>query len=84
MRFSGLDITVYSSDAKRSPGHLARQGSPELRWALFEAAKSAARPRGGDLPGAQVLQAELLQVASPSLQPTGLGGRESELVRSAR
>jgi transposase len=43
VRFAGLDITVYSSDAKRSPGHLSRQGSPELRWAAFEAAKSAAR-----------------------------------------
>jgi transposase len=43
VRYTGLDITVYSSDGKRSPGHLARQGSPELRWALFEAAKSAAR-----------------------------------------
>jgi transposase len=43
VRFAGLDITVYSSDGKRSPGHLARQGSPQLRWAAFEAAKSAAR-----------------------------------------
>ncbi len=43
MRFTGLDVTVYSSDGKRSPGRLARQGSPELRWALFEAAKSGAR-----------------------------------------
>jgi len=42
VRFAGLDVTVYSSDAKRSPGHLSRQGSPELRWAAFEAAKSAA------------------------------------------
>ena len=48
VRFSGLDITVYSSDAKRSPGHLARQGSPELRWALFEAAKSASRQSSPD------------------------------------
>jgi transposase len=48
VRFSGLDITVYSSDAKRSPGRLARQGSPELRWALFEAAKSAARASSPD------------------------------------
>lgn len=48
VRFSGLDITVYSSDNKRSPGHLARQGSPELRWALFEAAKSAARTSSPD------------------------------------
>jgi len=43
VRFAGLDVTVYSSDAKRSPGHLSRQGSPELRWAAFEAAKCAAR-----------------------------------------
>src|SRR6478609_9258795 len=37
VRFGGLDVTVYSSDGKRSPGHLSRQGSPELRWATFEA-----------------------------------------------
>ena len=43
VRFAGLDVTVYSSDAKRSPGRLSRQGSPELRWAAFEAAKCAAR-----------------------------------------
>jgi transposase len=43
VRFAGLDITVYSSAGKRSPGHLLRQGSPELRWAAFEAAKCAAR-----------------------------------------
>src|ERR1700757_3043204 len=43
VRFAGLDVTVYSSDNKRSPGHLSRQGSPELRWAAFEAAKCAAR-----------------------------------------
>jgi transposase len=43
VRFAGLDVTVYSSDGKRSPGRLSRQGSPELRWAAFEAAKSASR-----------------------------------------
>jgi transposase len=48
VRFTGLDVTVYSSDGKRSPGHLARQGSPALRWALFEAAKSAARRSSPD------------------------------------
>jgi transposase len=48
VRFAGLDVTVYSSAGKRSPGHLARQGSPELRWALFEAAKSAARSGSPD------------------------------------
>jgi transposase len=41
--YAGLDITVWSSDTKRSPGHLARQGPEVLRWALFEAAKSSAR-----------------------------------------
>src|ERR1700692_4500867 len=43
VRFAGMDVTVYSSDGKRSPGHLSRQGSPELRWATFEAAKCAVR-----------------------------------------
>jgi len=48
VRFAGLDVTVYSSAGKRSPGHLSRQGSPELRWAAFEAAKNAARPGSPD------------------------------------
>jgi transposase len=43
VRYAGLDVTVHSSDAKRCPGHLSRQGSPELRWVAFEAAKCAAR-----------------------------------------
>jgi transposase len=48
VRHTGLDITVWSSDGKRTPGHLARQGPPVLRWALFEAAKTAARPSSPD------------------------------------
>lgn len=44
VRFAGLDVTVWSSDARRSPGRLARQGSPELRWALFEAASRRGSP----------------------------------------
>ena len=44
VRHTGLDITVYSSDAKRAAGHLSRQGPPLLRWALYESAKCAARP----------------------------------------
>lgn len=43
VRYTGLDITVYSSDGKRSPGKLARQGPELLRWALFEAARCASR-----------------------------------------
>ena len=44
VRYAGMDITVHQSDQRRSPGHLSRQGPPALRWALFEAAQSAARP----------------------------------------
>jgi transposase len=43
VRFTGLDITVHSSDNKRSPGRLSRQGPEVLRWLLFEAAKTSAR-----------------------------------------
>ena len=37
VRHAGLDVTVYSSDGRSSAGHLARQGPPMLRWALYEA-----------------------------------------------
>jgi transposase len=49
VRHTGLDVTVYSSDGKRSPGHLSRQGPPVLRWALYEAGCCAARPTSPDL-----------------------------------
>jgi len=48
VRFAGLDITVYSSDGKRAAGHLSRQGPQLLRWALYEAAKCAAKPTAPD------------------------------------
>jgi transposase len=48
VRHTGLDVTVHSSDDQRSPGHLARQGPPVLRWALVEAAKCAARSTSPD------------------------------------
>ncbi len=41
VRYAGMDITVYQSDQRRSPGHLSRQGPPALRWALYEAAQVA-------------------------------------------
>jgi len=43
VRFTGLDVTVYSSDGKRSPGHLSRQGPEILRWVAYEAGKTHAR-----------------------------------------
>ncbi len=48
VRFAGLDITVYSSDGKRAPGRLSRQGPPVLRWAVYEAGKTHARASAPD------------------------------------
>lgn len=48
VRFAGLDITVHESDGKRRAGRLSRQGPPVLRWAVFEAAQTAARPKSPD------------------------------------
>lgn len=48
VRFAGLDVTVDESDQRRAPGKLSHQGSPVLRWALFEAAQSACRPGSPD------------------------------------
>ena len=48
VRHSGLDVTVYASDDKRSPGHLAKQGPAVLRWALYEAAMLAAKATSPD------------------------------------
>jgi transposase len=48
VRHAGLDVTVYSSDGKRAPGHLSHQGPPILRWALFEAGHQASRASSPD------------------------------------
>jgi transposase len=48
VRYAGMDITVHQSDQRRKPGQLSRQGPPALRWALFEAAQSAARAGSPD------------------------------------
>jgi transposase len=37
--WAGLTPTVRSSDGKARIGHISRQGSPALRWALVEAAQ---------------------------------------------
>ncbi len=50
VRFAGLDVTVYSSDGKRSPGRLSRQGPPVLRWCLYEAGKAHSRRSASDHP----------------------------------
>jgi transposase len=48
VRFAGLDVTVHSSDGRRSPGRLSRQGPPVLRWCLYEAGKVSARKAAPD------------------------------------
>lgn len=50
VRFTGLDVTVKSSDDRRADrgGHLTRQGPAVLRWALYEAAKLSARSAAPD------------------------------------
>ena len=67
VRFAGMDVTVYCSDGKRSPGHLSRQGSPELRWATFEAAKCAARRGSPDYAYYQRLAARPDSGKNPTL-----------------
>ena len=59
VRLAGLDISVWSSAGKRSAGHLVRQGSPMVRWALYEAAKSASRRSSPDYPYYQSLKQRL-------------------------
>ena len=39
---------MHRSDRHAQLGKLTRQGSPELRWALYEAAQSACRPTSPD------------------------------------
>lgn len=48
VRHTGLDITVHESNRCRPGGSLSRQGPATLRWALFEAGKSAARDSSPD------------------------------------
>jgi hypothetical protein len=44
VRLAGIDIGVHRSDRRARAGKLTRQGSAQLRWALYEAALSACRP----------------------------------------
>jgi transposase len=48
VRMAGIDIGVHRSDRRARVGKLNRQGSPHLRWALYEAALAACRPSSPD------------------------------------
>jgi transposase len=48
-RLAGLDPVIDESGESRRRGHLAKAGSPHLRWALVEAAVHAHRPTHPDL-----------------------------------
>ena len=72
VRHTGLDVTVYASDDKRAPGHLARQGPAVLRWALFE----AARCRPGRL-----TRPRLPPAARAGRRRAGAGGRQPPIGR---
>ncbi len=48
VRMAGIDIGVHRSDRRARVGKLTRQGSPQLRWALYEAALAARRPSSPD------------------------------------
>lgn len=48
VRCVGLDIGVHRSDRRSRVGKLSKQGAPEARWALYEAAQSACRASSPD------------------------------------
>jgi len=48
VRFTGLDVTVYSTGGKHTPGRLSRQGPAVLRWCAYEAGKTHARAGAPD------------------------------------
>jgi transposase len=48
VRHSGLDVTIYSSNDRRSGGRLSRQGPGALRWAVYEAGKCGSRSTSPD------------------------------------
>jgi transposase len=56
VRMAGIDIGVHRSDRRARVGKLTRQGSPQLRWALYEAALAACRPSSPDHADYQALK----------------------------
>jgi transposase len=67
VRLAGIDIGVHRSDRRARTGKLTRQGSPQLRWALYEAALAACRPSSPDYADYQALKARGLSHTRASL-----------------
>jgi transposase len=67
VRCAGLDIGVHRSDRRSRTGKLTKQGSPELRWALYEAAQSAPRQASPDRPAYLALRERGLSHTRASL-----------------
>ena len=67
VRMAGIDIGVHRSDRRARAGKLTRQGSPQLRWALYEAALAACRPSSPDHADYEALKARGLSHTRASL-----------------
>jgi len=67
VRCTGLDIGVYRSDRRSRTGRITRQGSPALRWALYEAAQAACKPASPDHADYAALKARGLSHTRASL-----------------
>ena len=56
VRMAGLDVGVHRSDKRARVGKLTKQGSPQLRWALYESAQAACRATSPDREDYQALK----------------------------
>jgi transposase len=83
VRMAGIDIGVHRSDRRSRVGKLNRQGSPLLRWALYEAAQSACRPSSPDREDYLALKARGLSHTRASLTIARKLARRSFHVLSA-
>src|SRR5918994_5366373 len=67
VRRAGLDVGVHRSDRRSRAGKLTRQGSPQLRWALYESAQAACRSSSPDRADYLALKARGLSHTRASL-----------------
>ena len=75
VRFTGLDITVWSSDRKGPPGRLSRQGPPVLRWAVYRPARPTPALRPPTTPTTPPSGTARTVSAPPCRRPARSSGR---------